>query len=647
MCSKKITRENILDYYNRRYVPENMTVVFAGNLDINETKALIEKHFNTERRFFQEVQLTEPDYSRGSFATKRDYDIENKKIYLAYYLDYDSPKQRAVTDILSYMLNGNSEMILDRELWDKSKIANSIDIYIENMSKLRSVFTVYMETDSSGERTALKTDSILKMIGNSEKFKKDFNKAKSALIADEKFKTINSFNAVGMIYEGYIKFSDPKYFLKTSDLLERVEYKDVQTLAKEFFEKPMSLVAEKFSDETYPERKNFKIINFQDETLANGNIVRFYETSNIDYSLIFVSFPFGYKDGVRLGSTAFIQGMLNDKMEKSDFIKKTHSRHYVMVNENNTIIGLKVLSENSRNAIEYISKLLKDVSFNDDMFEKHKATLKNTAKNRKEDPADVASDDFQRLFVQNGEYTIFPSEKDIESVTLEDMKRDIQNMLSGNQKVYIWGNVDKEYARTFAKNLYRENQLFTRKTDGYREFSRDSNNTENNQSNIYIAYFTDEKFTEKELYALTMFASFFRGSKSFIHEALRGENDLVYYGYGYLAEKDMVPAFIMNAQTSEEKTEEAIKVMEEVFNKISSGDFKDDEITKRKNEQLLKVRFEFNNPEWTLMGDISGSYSPFKDKKYYLNEKIGWVTKDDMLSAVKKLTKFKSTLIYK
>ncbi|MDD3803960.1 MAG: insulinase family protein [bacterium] len=644
---KSITRENVLDYYNRMYVPENMTVVFAGNLDIKETKELIEKHFKSDRRFFKEEKFNEPDYTRAPSIKKINYDIENKKVYVGYYLGYDSKKQRAITDVLSYMLCGNSEMLFEKELISKSKLASSIDIYTENMSGLRSVFTIYFETDSTAESVAEKSQYFIDMINKSDKFKKLFDDAKKRLIANYKFMTLNSFNAVGMIYDGYIKFSDPKYFLKELALLDEVKFEDVQNLVKQYLHEPYVLSAEREKVESYPERKSFKIINFTDEVLSNGNTVRIYNTQNKDYSLMFVSFPYGYKDGSKKGAASFVRGIINEKIETSDFIKKTLSRHFVSVNENNSYIGLKVTSENTKAGLDYLTGLLKDLSFSNESFERQKAMLRNRAKTKDEDPADVAYEDFQRLFVENGDYTVSPSVEEIDAVMKEDIKTELQNMASGNQKIFFWGAYDREKVKEFAKNLFKEKKIFTREIGKYKEFQRDSNNTDNDQSNIFIAYFTNEEFTEKELYALSMFNSFFRGSKSFIHEALRGDNDLVYYGYGYLEENNMVPAFIMNAQTSDEKTERAIEVMEKVFDRISAGDFEDSEIDERKKEQLLRIRFEFTNPERTLISDMTESYSPFKDKKYYLNDKIGWVTKEEMLLAVKKLTKFKSKLIYR
>lgn len=642
-----ISRDDILDYYKRRYVPENMTVVFAGNLDIKETRALIEKYFGVERRFFMREDVAMPDYSRAPFRVKRDYDVENRKVYIGYYLGKDTKEQRAAAAVLSYMLNGSSEMILERELMSKRKLAGAIDVYANNMAGFRSDFTVYIETDSNGDITAKSADSLIGLIAKSSKFKKDFSEAKARLSADNKFRVLSSFSAVGMIYDGYRSFSDPEYFLETASFLEKVTYEDVQELVKNYFGKPNILVAQKAEEESYPERKSFKIINFADETLKNGNITRFYDTQNTDYSVIYVSFPFGRKDGAKPASSSFVSGLLNEKIARSDFIKKSLSRGSAYITDDATIVGIKTLSKNADAAIDYLSGLFKSMSFDDEIFTLQKTKMLTRAKSMKEDPAEAAGDDFERLFVQNGNYTASPSEGEIEQVTMKDVEADVKNMLSGNQKVYAWGSFNREKVRNFALSLYREKKIFTRAMPGYRLFDRDSNNTQNDQSNIYIAYYTDEKFTEKELYALSVFSYFFRGSKSMIHEALRGENDLVYYGYGYLTVKENIPAFVLNAQTSEEKTDRAVQVMEEVFERVASGDFGDNEITQRKNEQLLKIRFEFTNPEWTLASDISDSYGPFKDRKYYLNEKIGQITKDEMLSAVKKLLKFKSKLVYR
>ncbi|HAV92701.1 TPA: hypothetical protein DCW38_05925 [candidate division WOR-3 bacterium] len=645
---KKISREDILNYYNKKYSTENMILVCAGNLDIEKTEEKIQSIFKNERKPFLFEEFKEPDYNKEREVYTENFDIENTKVYINYNLDYDNIKQRIMTSILSYMLEGNSSMILTKKYVNDDKSVLSLNCFTENICDIRSSFMVYFEAEKIGIETAYSIDSTINSIASSAKYYALFNEAKRQIITDNKFRTYSSGYAVSMIAESYMKFNSPLLLFNTDSLTASITYREIQDFIKENFTAPVIFEASKKAEISFLSHEDYKITDYADTLFANGNTLRTYNTENERFSLLYVAIPFGYENSSIPGSARILEKVLYDVLERNDFFRRTNSRMFLSMNENNTIIGIKTLPENFKDGAKVIKKFFENKKIDNNLFEKAKKNMINEYKNKTEDPAEMAWRKFMLSFEKSrGENLAFPSEEQINKISEENVKTDMKEMLSQNIQIAVYGEHDEKTVNDLAEKQIKDKKgkkIFARE---YGSFDTVIEKSENDQSNIYIGYYSDEIFTENEMYALLCFESFFRGAKSVIHNALRGENDYVYYGYGFLRNADKSPVFILNAQTSKEKTDFVIQKMEEVFKMISGGGFTEEDLKMQKQEMILRIKFEYSNPEYSLINDLSSNYYGFKDKKYILKEKIANITKEDIISAAAKLLKNKSVLIYK
>jgi len=509
---------------------------------------------------------------------------------------------------------------------------------------------VYFESSGNSEETAEEMDSLIYLIGNNGKFLNYFNEAKRQYIADRKFNEYSSWEAVGAIASSYLAYNDPMILFKSDSIAESIQYKDIQEFVKKYVNNGVVFTAKKQKEAVYNAKIPYKVKNYEDEQLKNGNVVRFYETERDDYSIILVSFAFGNIDAVVPGSGRILEGVINEKMEETGFLKKTNSQFYCRVQDKNTIIGFKTLKKDYNEALFVLKELFADKSISASSFKREKNRLQNDVKNSNEDPADVAWNIFiRKYFTGGGIYLSMPEEKEVVEITIDDVKSDLTNLWSGNQSVYVNGFYTKESVRKFADEIYSQKQMFGRDKMlvSYSVFDTVISEVENDQSSIYIGYSSDDVFNEREMYALYLFSAFFSGSKSVIHNALRGENDYVYYGYGYLYNTGVKPSFFLNAQTSKEKTDFVVTVMEDVLNKMAKGDFTEEDLDAQKKEMVLRLRFEFSDRLQSMMGDLNSIESGYKDRKYVLQEKINGISKQEIIDAAGKLLKNQAVFIYK
>jgi predicted Zn-dependent peptidase len=135
--------DDVKDFFGRYYAPSNMTLALAGNFDIEQTKALIQKYFGSlpkgpkpvlpeipKPRISEEIRLTHPEVL-GKLP----------RITVSYFTPPFYEKGDAEMDILSYILGGTKTSRLRKHLMELEERAQSVQIYQQSMKNI-SVFTI-------------------------------------------------------------------------------------------------------------------------------------------------------------------------------------------------------------------------------------------------------------------------------------------------------------------------------------------------------------------------------------------------------------------------------------------------------------------------------------------------------------------------
>ncbi len=110
-------RQDILDFYRDHYVPQNMTVILAGDFDVDEAKARIDHYFG---------DATGPDYTRverpqepaqdGPRAATAHKEIQQNHLRLAFHIPDIHHDDIPAIDLLSILLGYGDAAHLDKTL---------------------------------------------------------------------------------------------------------------------------------------------------------------------------------------------------------------------------------------------------------------------------------------------------------------------------------------------------------------------------------------------------------------------------------------------------------------------------------------------------------------------------------------------------
>lgn len=149
-----ITREQLLNYVARRYMPNNTVLSIAGNIQHEEAMAQIEPLFNKWAAGELMTDYITNDNQTEARLRIEPKDIEQAHLCLAVHGFSHSHPQRFTLDLLDTVLGGGMSSRLFTEIREHRGLAYDIHSYTEHFLKSGS-FTIYAGVDPKKVEIAL------------------------------------------------------------------------------------------------------------------------------------------------------------------------------------------------------------------------------------------------------------------------------------------------------------------------------------------------------------------------------------------------------------------------------------------------------------------------------------------------------------
>lgn len=121
-----ISREGVLDFYNKHYSPSNMITIIIGDVDTAKTLERVKEVFNSEYK-----KQTKTIYPKESQLTKQQKKVEYIKTESGYILigfrgTPISDNESYALDVLATILGGGRSSVLNQVLKEKKRLAFSV-----------------------------------------------------------------------------------------------------------------------------------------------------------------------------------------------------------------------------------------------------------------------------------------------------------------------------------------------------------------------------------------------------------------------------------------------------------------------------------------------------------------------------------------
>lgn len=186
----KATLREFIDFHDVYYVPENAVISIAGNIDVEETKALVEKYFGSIPQGKKEIirpNVTEPPKTKEVRDTVYD-NIQLGAVIKAYHIPKKGDPDFYPIDLLQNALSVGQSSRLYKSLVDKQQLALEIGSYPYDLEDAGLFFIVALANSGVDCKTLEKAidaeiDSV-KVYGMSEiEFEKIQNQVENYFVS--------------------------------------------------------------------------------------------------------------------------------------------------------------------------------------------------------------------------------------------------------------------------------------------------------------------------------------------------------------------------------------------------------------------------------------------------------------------------------
>jgi len=499
------TLEDVTEFYNTYYGPNNATLVIAGDIDIAETKKAVEKWFG-EIKKGKEVAKLKP-IPANLTETKSLYFEDNfaklPELQLVYPTVEMFHEDQYALDVLGKMLSGSKKSPLYKEIVTTKKLAPSVSSFNES-NELAGEFTFRVRANAGINLNTVKT-AIEEGLKN---FEANFDEAQLARIkAKQEVELYNGTESVMdkafVLANGNVYANDPAHVIKEAAYTNKVTKEDVIRVYNKYIKNKnfvmtsfvpkgqVSLVMENaIKAEVYQEKivqgkaneevgqgaeaEYKKTVTKHDRSepefgelplfkspevwkgeLANG--INVYGIENNEVPL--VSFIIRVDGGHYLDpkDKAGLANLLGDlMMEGTEFKTSSELEEAIEMlgatidirsgDEGMYIVG-NCLAKNFDKTIELLEEILLHPRWDKVEYERLKSSLLTNLKGREANPRTIAYQSFRKLIYGDDHILGIPSigiSETIKNISLDDLKQFYTDNISASvTNIHVAGAIEK------------------------------------------------------------------------------------------------------------------------------------------------------------------------------------------------------------
>ena len=239
------TIDDIKDFHNKYYTPNNAIVIVTGDIDKEEVFEHVEKHFkdikntNDEKKLDDTVHMNEPkqDGAKRIIVHK---DSEVEMLAITYHIPNFEHEDQVAMSALSEMLSSGKSSRLNKKLLDEKRLVNSV--YGYNMELKDPGVFLFLAVCNPGVKAEDVEKEILKEIKKikaGEIKQSELNRVKINTKADFIF-SLESSSSVSNLFGSYFVRGNVKPLLSYEEGINKLKLEDITKVAKRYLNKDNS-----------------------------------------------------------------------------------------------------------------------------------------------------------------------------------------------------------------------------------------------------------------------------------------------------------------------------------------------------------------------------------------------------------------------
>jgi zinc protease len=667
----QLTRDDVLDYYTRMYVPNNMVFVAVGDLDGEEAYAKISEAFKGFPRKPIDLPTLPPEPPQlGRRELREERDLDMAYVLMGFHTVPLSHSDLYPLDLLSFILSEGNSSRLYRKLVDELGLVYSVTTSSHTPSYDAGNFSISMAMDPANIDEAIRvvTEEIYRL--KKEKVTgEELAKAKKLKTADFYFgrqdmESIASSLGTSELTAGTADF-DERYAERIQDVTAD-EIRDA--VRKYFYDDNLAVAALEPTKEAAPGEARAEESAGVGETekyvLANGLtvLIKGNHSSPVvsigSYSLAGARL----EDAGKGGEANFVARMLprGTKKMSGDQINRELDSMGASFNcgANHTRIesDMTVLREDFPKGLAILADMLVNPKFDAIEMEKERPLIQAQILARGDDWTTDAMDRMLVELFKTHPYGRSPvgTSETVASITRDDLVAyHAAYVTPGNTVLTVFGDVDGAAVLPQIEKAFKDWTPSVRAAPpaigepARTEPVRLTSNHDRAQTVIFMGY-QGMRFSSEDRYAMDVLDGIVSGINypgGWLHTELRG-NSLVYVVHAYNWTGLDTGYFGIYAATYDEALEQALNIIDKHMARIAAEPVTDEEMEQAK--QLCIIMSETQkqtNSSQARDAAISELYGLGYGYNEGYAEKIKAVTKEDVLRVAQKYLKNPVTIL--
>lgn len=455
---EKMTRQEILDYHNKWYIPSNMITVIVGDIDTSKMLDMVKTKFNDNCQKYQNLQV---NYAREPYITKNAEKIAKGNYNTGYFeigfkgVPITDKKENYALDLAASILGQGTSSRLYQNLKEKQNLVSSISAGHESM-KDDSVF--FVDADLNPENYIPAKAAVLKELDklrNEKVTPEELQRAKTELqraflYSEESVQDIAESIGYNMVITG-----DIDYYTKYIDNINKITAEDIQDTVRKYLPDDKIVLSVLMPDNVKVSAVNLKdsFKNAEKTVLNNGmTLITDKNTSNDIISLsVFI------KGGQLIETIPGISSVIaktlmtgtacRTELDISNQLENSGIIISPSANPDYFEIQLKSTTKDFGKAFEILADIINNPVFKNEYIEKAKTDIIQEIQENRDTPISYAFEKFERALFQNRPYGYKGDilEKSIPSITREDLIKFYKDyFIPENMIVSVSGNIDSK-----------------------------------------------------------------------------------------------------------------------------------------------------------------------------------------------------------
>ena len=586
---ENVTREEILNYYNKFYTPDAYTTVIVGDVDKNEALKKVELAFKANKK-----KQTKIKYPRIKPLAKIESKIEKMDINKTHTMlgflapRFDSSSDEYALDVLSTILSSGKSSILNQALKEKTELVLSISSgnYAQKDSGL---FYFYMTMKPENEECA--TQALLDEIKKIQQGEFDENlisKAKNQIKTNTYYSRESISNISDELGYDFTFSRNASYYENYLKNIEKVSKNDVIEVAKKYLLldkyalsiirplnfKPVSNIEK---SENWGSVKVLEQLGTSKKVLLNNGatLVTKPKKSN---SIVAIDISIKGSKMIEKKPTSALLAALTATTGSTNFTNSQFATYLdengikLSVNSTSDIFSIVIQStkDNLDKALIALNEVINNPIFSDSEINKIKTRKIQELKAISDNPSSYVFDEFKKLAFLNtiyGQNSTFIL-NNINSVTRDDIVEFYSRVINPeNMAITVVGDIDENYITAKLDEIIKKNANGTKFNFKTQKFTPhhptkniESTLTKNEVQTSWLAlgYKTTGIYNRKDVATLTVINAILgRGMSSRLFVKLREQQGLAYAVGSDIITNILDGAFVAYIGTNSKNIEQA------------------------------------------------------------------------------------------